>query len=78
MGRLLFCPGPKVALFFLSAEHPGRRRQGSPYDFFGARAHPAKEVELWKKGQLTGEQWANRLALREAMLRAGFRPLAGA
>ena len=48
---------------------------GSPYDFFGARAHPAKEVELWKKGHLTGEQWANRLALREAMLRAGFRPL---
>jgi len=48
---------------------------GSPYNFFGARAHPAKEVELWKKGQLTGEQWANRLALREAMLRAGFRPL---
>jgi D-alanyl-D-alanine dipeptidase len=48
---------------------------GTPYDFFGAKAHPAKEVELWKKGQLTGLQWANRLALREAMLRAGFRPL---
>ena len=38
---------------------------GSPYDFFGARAHPAKEVELWNKGQLNGEQWANRLALRQ-------------
>ena len=48
---------------------------GTPYDFFGQKAHPAKEVELWKKGELSGVQWANRLALREAMLRAGFRPL---
>lgn len=48
---------------------------GTPYDFFGRAAHPAREVELWKDGRLTGAQWANRLALREAMLRAGFRPL---
>lgn len=48
---------------------------GTPYDHFGRAAHPAKEVELWKAGELSGAQWANRLALREAMLRAGFRPL---
>jgi D-alanyl-D-alanine dipeptidase len=48
---------------------------GTGYDFFGSKAHPAKEVELWKKGELSNVQWANRLALREAMLRAGFRPL---
>ncbi len=49
---------------------------GTPYDFFGAKAHPSKESELYKKGELSAEQWANRLALREAMLRVGFRPLA--
>jgi D-alanyl-D-alanine dipeptidase len=48
---------------------------GTPYDFFGSAAHPSKESELWKAGELTSAQWANRLALREAMLRAGFRPL---
>ena len=48
---------------------------GTPYDFFGSAAHPSKESELWKSGGLTSAQWANRLALREAMLRAGFRPL---
>jgi D-alanyl-D-alanine dipeptidase len=48
---------------------------GTPYDFFGKKAHPAKEVELWKSGELTGTQLANRLALREAMLRAGWRIL---
>jgi D-alanyl-D-alanine dipeptidase len=48
---------------------------GTPYDFFGRAAHPSKESELWKAGELSSAQWANRLALREAMLRAGFRPL---
>lgn len=48
---------------------------GTPYDFFGKKAHPAKEVELWKSGELTSTQLANRLALREAMLRAGWRIL---
>lgn len=48
---------------------------GTPYDFFGKAAEPRHEVELWKKGTLTAEQYANRLLLREAMLRAGFRIL---
>ncbi len=48
---------------------------GTPYDFFGERAHPALEIGMLESGELTGEQVANRLILREAMLRAGFRLL---
>lgn len=48
---------------------------GTPYDFFGKAAEPRHEVELWKEGKLTSEQLANRLLLREVMLRAGFRLL---
>lgn len=48
---------------------------GTPYDFFGQAAEPRHEVELWKEGKLTSEQLANRLLLREVMLRAGFRLL---
>lgn len=48
---------------------------GSPYDFFGKAAHPEHEDALWRDGQLSSTQWANRLLLREVMLRAGFRPL---
>lgn len=49
---------------------------GTPYDFFGKKAEPRHEVELWKKGELSSEQYANRMLLREVMLRAGFRILA--
>jgi zinc D-Ala-D-Ala dipeptidase len=48
---------------------------GTPYDFFGKKAEPRHEHEQWKTGQLSAEAWANRLLLREVMLRAGFRPL---
>lgn len=48
---------------------------GTPHDFFGKKAEPRHEVELWKSGELTSLQYANRLALREAMLRAGWRML---
>lgn len=48
---------------------------GTPYDFFGKKAQPRHEVEHWKSGELTSEQYANRLLLREVMLRAGFRIL---
>jgi zinc D-Ala-D-Ala dipeptidase len=48
---------------------------GTPYDFFGKAAEPRHEVELWKQGTLTSQQYANRLLLREVMLRAGFRIL---
>lgn len=49
---------------------------GTPYDFFGKAAHPQHEAQLWKDGVLSSEQLANRLLLREVMLRAGFRILA--
>jgi D-alanyl-D-alanine dipeptidase len=48
---------------------------GTPFDFFGRKAEPRAEVQLWLDKQLTGEQLANRLLLREVMLRAGFRIL---
>jgi D-alanyl-D-alanine dipeptidase len=48
---------------------------GTPYDFFGRAAHPQHEAALWKDGTLSSEQLANRLLLREVMLRAGFRIL---
>ena len=38
-------------------------------------AEPRHEVDLWKSGALTSVQYANRLVLREVMLRAGFRML---
>ena len=48
---------------------------GTPFDFFGQAAQPRHERELLQSGTLTGAQVANRLILREAMLRAGFLPL---
>jgi D-alanyl-D-alanine dipeptidase len=46
---------------------------GTSFDFFGPLAEPELEIGFWKKGELTSEQLANRLVLREVMLRAGFR-----
>lgn len=48
---------------------------GTPFDFFGEAAQPRKERELLLAGTLSHAQVANRLVLREAMLRAGFYPL---
>ena len=41
---------------------------GGPFDYFGEKSHPAYEG-------VTEEQHANRMLLREAMLRHGFKPL---
>ena len=41
---------------------------GGPFDFFGDRSHPDYRG-------VTPEQYANRMILRDAMLRHGFRPL---
>lgn len=49
---------------------------GTPFDFFGDLARPDREIAALEAGKLTAEQVANRLVLREAMLRAGFRMLA--
>ena len=48
---------------------------GTPYDHFGHEAEPSIELKLLADGVLTGDQVANRLILREVMLRAGFRVL---
>lgn len=49
---------------------------GTPFDFFGRAAQPRHEFSLLAKGKLTHAQWANRLLLREVMVRAGFIPIA--
>ncbi len=48
---------------------------GTPYDHFGPEAEPRHELELLQQGVLSADQVANRLILREVMLRAGFRIL---
>jgi D-alanyl-D-alanine dipeptidase len=49
---------------------------GTPFDFFGPAAHVDGEAAMRDDGTLTADQLANRLILREVMVRAGFRPLA--
>jgi len=48
---------------------------GTPYDHFGQEAEPSIELKLLNDGVFTGDQIANRMILREVMLRAGFRVL---
>ncbi|HET6992521.1 MAG TPA: M15 family metallopeptidase [Bacteroidia bacterium] len=45
---------------------------GTPFDFFGEKAHPVKEQELLAAGELTGREIANREILRDVMRKAGF------
>jgi D-alanyl-D-alanine dipeptidase len=49
---------------------------GTIYDHFGREAEPREEFALVNEGLLSTEQLANRLLLREVMLRAGFTPIA--
>ncbi len=48
---------------------------GTAYDHFGPAAEPVNEMSLLRSGVLNGEQVANRLLLREVMVRAGFLPI---
>ncbi len=48
---------------------------GTPYDFFGEEAHPAKEMQMLLEGKLTEEQINNRKLLRDVMRKAGFSQL---
>lgn len=48
---------------------------GTDFDFFGKASQPRHEIKSFKAGKLTGEQYANRLLLREVMVRAGFIPI---
>lgn len=45
---------------------------GTPFDFFGHKAQPRHEMRFYRSGELSAEQLANRLLLREVMLRSGF------
>ncbi len=49
---------------------------GTPFDFFGKLAQPRHEMSMLRAGKLTAEQFANRLLLRQVMIRAGFLPIA--
>ena len=48
---------------------------GTPYDHFGPEAEPQLELAHLDSGALTSDQLANRLILREVMVRAGMRPI---
>lgn len=45
---------------------------GTPFDFFGVKAHPVKEQELLTAGELTQRELLNRQILRNVMWKAGF------
>lgn len=45
---------------------------GTSFDHFGELSEPRKEQQLYKSGKLSKNALANRLLLREIMLRAGF------
>lgn len=45
---------------------------GTPFDFFGEKAHPVKEKELLESGELSQRQVFNRELLRSVMRQAGF------
>lgn len=49
---------------------------GTPYDHFGPLAEPREELALLKSGALSHDAFANRLVLREVLVRAGFLPIA--
>ncbi|RMG82770.1 MAG: peptidase M15 [Bacteroidetes bacterium] len=45
---------------------------GTPYDYFGELAYPRLEKHFLETGELTPEQYQNRLLLRNVMQAAGF------
>ncbi len=45
---------------------------GTPYDFFGELAHPAKEGQSYSEGKLSVQQITNRELLRTTMRAGGF------
>lgn len=60
--------GSTVDLTLLDIRTGKELDMGGAFDYFGELSHPAYE-------NITPEQKANRMILREAMLRHGFRPL---
>ena len=57
------------------ADAAGPLDMGTPFDFFGEAAEPRAERKLLLSAALSPAQVANRLILRETMVRAGFYPL---
>lgn len=49
---------------------------GTAFDFFGKKAQPRHELHFRMSGELTSEQWTNRLVLRTVMVEAGFLTIA--
>ena len=45
---------------------------GTGFDDLSERSHPALELSLLEKGEITGEHVAHRRLLRDAMFQAGF------
>lgn len=68
--NLLFCfLGGKLCKFSLEEiVLASNADMGSPFDFFGEISHPDYR-------DITEEQYANRMLLRDVMTRHGFRPL---
>lgn len=49
---------------------------GTPFDHFGHEAQPRYEIKMLTNGKISPAALANRLLLREVMVRAGFYPIA--
>jgi D-alanyl-D-alanine dipeptidase len=63
--------GSTVDLTLLDAATGKELNMGSPFDWFGDESHP--DYQGGALGQTCGEDWqANRLVLRDAMMRHGF------
>ena len=60
--------GSTVDLTLFDMETQKETDMGSPFDFFGEKSHPDYRG-------ITEKQYQNRMLLRDAMLRHGFRPL---
>lgn len=56
----------------IADENNNELDMGTPYDFFGELAHPVREQEFFKKGELTTQQIENRRLLRRIMYGSDF------
>ncbi len=61
--------GSTIDLTLFDMETEKEVDMGGTYDYLGGRSHPSY------KGDLTPEQYENRMILRRAMLARGFKPL---
>jgi D-alanyl-D-alanine dipeptidase len=64
--------GAAIDLSLFDIENNAELDMGTPYDYFGVLAYPAREYEMIEKGLLSKEQLNNRLILRKAMTSVGF------